>query len=164
MNQNHKFKIGDAVEKTTPGAWRGTVCGTFTSTTTPVGYVVESTTEQGTVLTLSEAELRPMQSDAASHHSTVTGVSGEQSQNTNNANGVPQSTRSTSPFSRMAKPSQNPARSNTGPARPAQTSNSAPSTPAAAKPPSGSNASPSTPAAQPSAKPANAWSRFSART
>ena len=44
-----KFKIGDHVRKTKGSQWKGTVVGTYSTTLTPEGYAVESSTELGSV-------------------------------------------------------------------------------------------------------------------
>lgn len=43
------FMIGDLVEKKRGSNWRGTVCGYYTTTTTPQGYAIESAMEPGNV-------------------------------------------------------------------------------------------------------------------
>ena len=44
-----RFKLGDKVRKTKGSQWRGTVVGTYSTSLTPEGYAVESSTEKGSV-------------------------------------------------------------------------------------------------------------------
>lgn len=44
-----KFKIGDVVCKIKGSQWHGVVVGTYSTTLTPEGYAVESSTEKGSV-------------------------------------------------------------------------------------------------------------------
>lgn len=44
-----KFQLGDKVRKTKGSQWKGTVVGTYSTTLTPEGYAVESSTEIGSV-------------------------------------------------------------------------------------------------------------------
>ena len=44
-----KFQLGDTVRKTKGSQWHGTVVGTYSTTLTPEGYAVESSTEKGSV-------------------------------------------------------------------------------------------------------------------
>lgn len=44
-----KFKLGDKVRKTKGSQWHGTIVGTYSTTLTPEGYAVESSTEHGSV-------------------------------------------------------------------------------------------------------------------
>jgi len=43
------FKRGDHVRKISGSQWRGTVVGEYSTTLTPEGYCVESSTEKGSV-------------------------------------------------------------------------------------------------------------------
>lgn len=43
------YKIGDLVQKVRGSNWRGRVCGTYSTETTPEGYAVESAMEPGNV-------------------------------------------------------------------------------------------------------------------
>ena len=43
------FALGDTVRKTKGSQWHGTVVGTYSTTLTPEGYAVESSTEKGSV-------------------------------------------------------------------------------------------------------------------
>ena len=44
-----KFQLGDKVRKTKGSQWHGKVVGTYSTTLTPEGYAVESSTEIGSV-------------------------------------------------------------------------------------------------------------------
>ena len=44
-----KFRIGDTVKKTKGSQWHGKIVGTYSTTLTPEGYAVESSTEIGSV-------------------------------------------------------------------------------------------------------------------
>ena len=44
-----KFQLGDTVRKVKGSQWHGTVVGTYSTTLTPEGYCVESSTEIGSV-------------------------------------------------------------------------------------------------------------------
>ena len=44
-----KFQLGDTVRKTKGSQWHGKVVGTYSTTLTPEGYAVESSTEIGSV-------------------------------------------------------------------------------------------------------------------
>ena len=44
-----KFQLGDTVRKTKGSQWHGTVVGTYSTSLTPEGYAVESSTERGSV-------------------------------------------------------------------------------------------------------------------
>lgn len=44
-----RFAIGDRVRKIKGSSWRGRVCGTYSTTLTPIGYAVESENEPGAV-------------------------------------------------------------------------------------------------------------------
>lgn len=44
-----KFKLGDKVRKIKGSQWKGTVVGFYSTTLTPEGYAVESSTELGSV-------------------------------------------------------------------------------------------------------------------
>ena len=44
-----KFQLGDTVKKIKGSQWHGTVVGTYSTTLTPEGYAVESSTEHGSV-------------------------------------------------------------------------------------------------------------------
>lgn len=44
-----KFKLGDKVKKIKGSEWKGIVVGTYSTTLTPEGYAVESSTEKGSV-------------------------------------------------------------------------------------------------------------------
>lgn len=44
-----KFKRGDLVRKIKGSQWKGTVVGEYSTTLTPEGYAVESSTEKGSV-------------------------------------------------------------------------------------------------------------------
>ncbi len=44
-----KFKLGDQVRKIKGSQWHGMVVGTYSTSLTPEGYAVESSTEQGSV-------------------------------------------------------------------------------------------------------------------
>ncbi len=44
-----KFKRGDTVRKIKGSQWHGTVVGTYSTSLTPEGYAVESSTEKGSV-------------------------------------------------------------------------------------------------------------------
>ena len=44
-----KFAIGDTVRKVKGSQWHGKVVGTYSTTLTPEGYAVESSTEIGSV-------------------------------------------------------------------------------------------------------------------
>jgi dihydrofolate reductase (trimethoprim resistance protein) len=43
------FAIGDTVRKTKGSQWHGKIVGTYSTTLTPEGYAVESSTEHGSV-------------------------------------------------------------------------------------------------------------------
>lgn len=44
-----KFQLGDTVRKTKGSQWHGKIVGTYSTTLTPEGYCVESSTEKGSV-------------------------------------------------------------------------------------------------------------------
>lgn len=44
-----KFQLGDQVRKTKGSQWKGRVVGWYSTTLTPEGYAVESSTEHGSV-------------------------------------------------------------------------------------------------------------------
>lgn len=44
-----KFQLGDTVRKTKGSNWHGKIVGTYSTTLTPEGYAVESSTEVGSV-------------------------------------------------------------------------------------------------------------------
>lgn len=44
-----KFQMGDKVRKTKGSQWHGTVVGWYSTSLTPEGYAVESSTEKGSV-------------------------------------------------------------------------------------------------------------------
>jgi dihydrofolate reductase (trimethoprim resistance protein) len=44
-----KFQLGDVVRKKSGSMWEGTVVGTYSTTLTPEGYAVESSTHHGSV-------------------------------------------------------------------------------------------------------------------
>lgn len=44
-----KFKLGDTVRKTKGSCWSGRVVGWYSTSLTPEGYAVESSTEHGSV-------------------------------------------------------------------------------------------------------------------
>ena len=44
-----KIQLGDTVKKIKGSQWHGTVVGTYSTTLTPEGYCVESSTEKGSV-------------------------------------------------------------------------------------------------------------------
>ena len=44
-----KFRLGDKVFKPKGSQWHGTVVGTYSTSLTPEGYAVESSTEKGSV-------------------------------------------------------------------------------------------------------------------
>jgi DNA-binding transcriptional regulator YdaS (Cro superfamily) len=44
-----KFQLGDTVRKTKGSNWHGKIVGTYSTTLTPEGYAVESSTEKGSV-------------------------------------------------------------------------------------------------------------------
>lgn len=52
-----KFKIGDRVRKIKGSSWLGRVCGTYSTSLTPVGYAVESEREPGSVQIYPEVAL-----------------------------------------------------------------------------------------------------------
>jgi len=47
--QEPKFKLGDSVCKIKGSCWKGIVVGTYSTSLTPEGYAVESSTEHGSV-------------------------------------------------------------------------------------------------------------------
>lgn len=49
FNSGAKFAIGDTVRKTKGSQWHGKIVGTYSTTLTPEGYAVESSTEKGSV-------------------------------------------------------------------------------------------------------------------
>lgn len=51
------YRVGDFVKKRAGPHWRGRVVGYYSTGNTPIGYVVESIWETGSVLPLSEAAL-----------------------------------------------------------------------------------------------------------
>lgn len=51
------FRIGDRVRKRKGSSWQGRVCGTYSTSLTPVGYCVESERELGSVQIYPEAAL-----------------------------------------------------------------------------------------------------------
>lgn len=53
-----KFKLGDKVRKTKGSQWHGTIVGTYSTTLTPEGYAVESSTEHGSVQIYPAAALK----------------------------------------------------------------------------------------------------------
>jgi len=55
-----KFRLGDRVTKTSGSCWTGFVVGFYSTTLTPVGYVVESETERGTCRPISEKDLKSL--------------------------------------------------------------------------------------------------------
>lgn len=44
-----KFSLGDSVRKIKGSSWSGKVVGTYSTSLTPEGYAVESSTETGSV-------------------------------------------------------------------------------------------------------------------
>lgn len=44
-----KFQLGDTVKKIKGSQWHGKIVGTYSTTLTPEGYAVESSTEKGSV-------------------------------------------------------------------------------------------------------------------
>ena len=44
-----KFQLGDTVRKTKGSQWHGKIVGTYSTSLTPEGYAVESSTERGSV-------------------------------------------------------------------------------------------------------------------
>jgi hypothetical protein len=54
----HKtFKMGDKVKKTKGSEWKGTVVGWYSTTLTPEGYAVESSTEKGSKENLRKSDI-----------------------------------------------------------------------------------------------------------
>ena len=53
------FKHGDAVRKTKGSNWHGSVVGWYSTSLTPEGYAVESSTEKGSVQIYPAAALQP---------------------------------------------------------------------------------------------------------
>lgn len=52
-----KFHHGAKVQKSRGSQWRGTVCGTYSTDLTPIGYAVASAFEPGNVQIYPEAAL-----------------------------------------------------------------------------------------------------------
>ena len=55
-----KFKMGDLVRKTKGAQWHGRIVGTYSTSLTPEGYAVESSTEHGSVQIYPAAALELM--------------------------------------------------------------------------------------------------------
>jgi len=53
------YKLGDTVRKRSGSQWHGTIVGTYSTSLTPEGYAVESTTESGSVQIYPVAALEP---------------------------------------------------------------------------------------------------------
>lgn len=52
-----KYAIGDTVRKKTGSSWHGKICGTYSTSLTPIGYAVESYYEKDSVQIYPEAAL-----------------------------------------------------------------------------------------------------------
>jgi len=52
-----KYPIGTTLRKKSGSQWHGTVCGTYSTALTPIGYAVESAFEPGSVQIYPEAAL-----------------------------------------------------------------------------------------------------------
>lgn len=70
-----KFKVGDLVTKTKGSQWKGRVVGTYSTTLTPEGYAVESSTERGSVQIYPAAALELVEA-AQAEQSAITSESG----------------------------------------------------------------------------------------
>ena len=70
-----KFKVGDLVTKTKGSQWTGRVVGTYSTTLTPEGYAVESSTERGSVQIYPAAALELVQ-EVRAEQSAITSESG----------------------------------------------------------------------------------------
>ena len=70
-----KFKVGDLVTKTKGSQWTGRVVGTYSTTLTPEGYAVESSTERGSVQIYPAAALELVE-EALAEQSAITSESG----------------------------------------------------------------------------------------
>lgn len=70
-----KFKVGDLVTKIKGSQWKGRVVGTYSTTLTPEGYAVESSTECGSVQIYPAAALELVEG-AQTEQSAVTSESG----------------------------------------------------------------------------------------
>lgn len=70
-----KFKVGDLVTKAKGSQWTGRVVGTYSTTLTPEGYAVESSTERGSVQIYPAAALELVQEERA-EPSAITSESG----------------------------------------------------------------------------------------
>lgn len=70
-----KFKVGDLVTKTKGSQWKGRVVGTYSTTLTPEGYAVESSTERGSVQIYPATALELVQ-EALAEQSAITSESG----------------------------------------------------------------------------------------
>lgn len=44
-----KFRLGDLVRKTQGAQWEGYIVGSYSTTLTPIGYAVESSSHKGSV-------------------------------------------------------------------------------------------------------------------
>lgn len=51
------WRLGSLIQKSRGSNWRGTICGTYSTTMTPIGYAVESSREPGNVQIYPEAAL-----------------------------------------------------------------------------------------------------------
>lgn len=70
-----KFKVGDLVTKTKGSQWKGRVVGAYSTTLTPEGYAVESSTERGSVQIYPAAALELVE-EAQAEQSAITPESG----------------------------------------------------------------------------------------
>lgn len=57
---DHKFKLGDRVTKIKGSCWTGRVVGFYSTELTPIGYAVESETENGSVQIYPEKALKAL--------------------------------------------------------------------------------------------------------
>lgn len=70
-----RFKVGDLVTKVKGSQWKGRVVGTYSTTLTPEGYAVESSTERGSVQIYPAAALELVE-EAQAEQSAITSESG----------------------------------------------------------------------------------------
>lgn len=57
--ENAKYELGQTLRKKSGSSWHGTVVGFYSTSLTPIGYAIESHTEQGSVQIYPEAALEP---------------------------------------------------------------------------------------------------------
>lgn len=60
---NRKYRLGDRVTKIKGSSWTGRIVGFYTTTLTPIGYAVESETENGSVQIYPESAIRALPLD-----------------------------------------------------------------------------------------------------